>query len=60
MFTICVEHKFVKSIVFVTMHSVDFLMMSPLLQNDGDSCSVISLLFTMNIVSEVIQKNKLP
>jgi len=31
-------------------------MMSPLFQNDGDSCSVIFLLFTMISVSEVIQK----
>ena len=39
-----------------TMNPLEFLMMSPLFHNDGDSCSVIFLLFTMISVSEVIKK----
>jgi hypothetical protein len=31
-------------------------MMSHVFQNDGDSCSVIFVLFIMNIVNEVIQQ----
>ena len=37
------------------MDPLEFFMMSPLLQNDGHSCSIMFLLFTMIIVSEVIQ-----
>jgi hypothetical protein len=38
------------------MDSLEFLLMSPFLQNDGNICSIIFLLFTIIIVSEVIQK----
>jgi di/tricarboxylate transporter len=55
-FIICVGHKIVKSVVDATMDPLEFLLMSPFLQNDGYSCSIIFLLFTMIIVSEVIQK----
>ena len=55
-FIICVGHKVVKSIVYATMDSLEFHLMSPLLQTDGDCCSINFLLFTMIIVTEVIQK----
>ena len=40
-FIICVGHKVVKSVVYTTTNSQEFLMMSPLFQNDGDSCNTI-------------------
>ena len=38
------------------MDPLEFLMMSPLFQNDGDSCGVNFLLNTMISVGEVIKK----
>ena len=39
-----------------TMDPLEFLMMSPLFQNDEDSCSVFLLFFIIISVSEVIHK----
>jgi hypothetical protein len=54
--TICVGHKIVESIVYATMGPLEFLMMSPSFQDDGDNYNVICLLFIMINVSEIIQK----
>jgi hypothetical protein len=47
--TICVGHKIVESIVYATMGPLEFLMMSPSFQDDGDNYNVICLLFIMII-----------
>lgn len=38
------------------MDPLEFLIIFPLFQNDGDKCGIIFLLFTRITISEVIQK----
>ena len=44
-FIMCVGHKIVKGVVYPTMNPLEFLVMSPLFYNDGDSCSVIVIYY---------------
>ena len=52
---LCWAH-IVKNVVYDTKDPLEFLMLSPLFHNDGDSCSVILLLFITITMLELMQK----